>query len=59
MKGVQRDMLEEVVSAKLKEVGLSDLDGKRLSSRYSGGMKRKLSVACATIDSPCIIFLVG
>ncbi len=47
-------MLDEVVAAKLTEVGLSEFDGKRLSSGYSGGMKRKLSVACATIGSPQI-----
>ena len=35
----------------------SEVDGKRLSSDYSGGMKRKLSVACATIGSPQIVFL--
>jgi len=57
IKGVPRDLLEEVVASKLNEVGLSEFDGKRLSSGYSGGMKRKLSVACATIGAPQIVFL--
>ncbi len=49
--------MKEMVESKLNEVGLSDFDGKRLSSGYSGGMKRKLSVACATIGAPRIVFL--
>jgi ATP-binding cassette subfamily A (ABC1) protein 3 len=57
IKGVRRDLLKEVVAAKLDEVGLSVYDGNRLSSSYSGGMKRKLSVAIATIGSPRIVFL--
>ena len=57
IKGVRRDLLKEVVSAKLNEVGLSEFDGNRLSSTYSGGMKRKLSVAIATIGAPRIVFL--
>ena len=57
IKGVRRDLLKEVVAAKLNEVGLSEFDGNRLSSCYSGGMKRKLSVAIATIGAPPIVFL--
>ena len=54
IKGVPKRVLDDVVASKLAEVGLSEADGKRLSSGYSGGMKRKLSVACATIGSPQI-----
>ena len=57
IKGVPLGILDLVVTEKLKEVGLSEFDGKRLSSKYSGGMKRKLSVACATIGAPKIVFL--
>lgn len=57
IKGVPAHLLKDVVSAKLAEVGLSEYDGKQLSSGYSGGMKRKLSVACATIGAPQIVFL--
>lgn len=57
IKGIPRDLLKEAVAAKLREVGLSEFDSQQLSSDYSGGMKRKLSVACATIGSPQIVFL--
>lgn len=57
IKGVPRDLLADVVKEKLTEVGLNEFDSKRLSSEYSGGMKRKLSVACATIGQPKIVFL--
>lgn len=42
---------------KLAEVGLNEYDSDQVSSGYSGGMKRKLSVACATIGNPKIVFL--
>jgi ABC-type multidrug transport system ATPase subunit len=45
------------VKQKLADVGLSEFDSDRVSSGYSGGMKRKLSVACATIGQPQIVFL--
>ncbi len=57
IKGIPREAMKEVVAQKLAEVGLSDYDSDRLSSRYSGGMKRKLSVACATIGQPQVVFL--
>jgi ABC-type multidrug transport system ATPase subunit len=57
IKGVPRDMVKEAVQYKLAEVGLSESDSDRLSAGYSGGMKRKLSVACATIGQPQIVFL--
>jgi ABC-type multidrug transport system ATPase subunit len=42
-------------SAKLAQVGLSQKDSDRLSSNYSGGMKRRLSLACATIGQPELV----
>ena len=57
IKGVPADFAKEAVDQKLAEVGLSDFDSDRLSSVYSGGMKRKLSVACATIGQPQMVFL--
>lgn len=57
IKGVRKDSIEEAVRSKLDEVGLNEYDSDRLSSEYSGGMKRKLSVACATIGNPQIVFL--
>ena len=52
IKGVPSELLEQAVRSKLDEVGLNEFDSDRLSSEYSGGMKRKLSVACATIGNP-------
>ena len=52
IKGVPREFVKEAAAAKLAEVGLNEFDSDRLSSGYSGGMKRKLSVACATIGNP-------
>lgn len=57
IKGVPPSEVESAVSSKLAEVGLSEFDSNRLSQGYSGGMKRKLSVACATIGQPQIVFL--
>jgi len=57
IKGVPREKVKEVAASKLAEVGLSAVDSDRLSSGYSGGMKRRLSLACATIGQPRIVFL--
>jgi ATP-binding cassette, subfamily A (ABC1), member 3 len=57
IKGVPSNLVSKAVDQKLAEVGLSDFDSKRVSSGYSGGMKRKLSVACATIGQPQLVFL--
>jgi ATP-binding cassette subfamily A (ABC1) protein 3 len=57
IKGVPVELVKEAASRKLAEVGLSDDDSDRLSAGYSGGMKRRLSLACATIGQPQIVFL--
>ena len=57
IKGIPLDFVKEAAAAKLKEVGLSEKDSDRLSAGYSGGMKRRLSLACATIGQPQIVFL--
>lgn len=57
IKGVPKEFVNDAVAHKLGEVGLSEFDSDRLSSGYSGGMKRKLSVACATIGQPQMVFL--
>jgi len=57
IKGVPVDLVQEAAAAKLAEVGLSDFDSDRLSAGYSGGMKRRLSLACATIGQPQLVFL--
>lgn len=57
IKGIPKEFIKEAAAAKLQEVGLSDADSDRLSSGYSGGMKRRLSLACAMIGQPQIVFL--
>ena len=57
IKGLPKSAIKGAVASKLAEVGLSEYDGSRQTCQYSGGMKRKLSVAIATIGSPPIVFL--
>merc|ERR1719446_104083 len=57
IKGIPREHVKEAASAKLSEVGLSDADSNRVTSGYSGGMRRRLSLACATIGQPQLVFL--
>jgi len=56
IKGIPKHLISDAAKSKLAEVGLSEFDSDRLSSNYSGGMKRKLSVACATIGNPQVRF---
>lgn len=57
IKGIPFEHVKEVAARKLEQVGLSEFDSDRLSVNYSGGMKRRLSLACATIGDPQIVFL--
>merc|ERR1711937_87359 len=57
IKGIPEALVKEAAAAKLKEVGLSEFDSDRLAAGYSGGMKRRLSLATATIGNPQIVFL--
>lgn len=57
IKGVPKEFVKEAAASKLKQVGLNDFDSDRLSAQYSGGMKRRLSLACAMIGQPQIVFL--
>jgi len=57
IKGVPKAAVKEAAETKLREVGLEEKDWDRLSAGYSGGMKRRLSLACATIGEPQIVFL--
>jgi len=56
IKGVKREIIDEVVNVKLKEMGLIEY-ADRAAGGYSGGNKRKLSVAMAMIGDPTIVFL--
>ncbi|CAD7961804.1 unnamed protein product [Amoebophrya sp. A25] len=50
------DWGEERIQRFLSEVSLSEEDAKRPSGGYSGGMKRKLSVAFTLITDPELVF---
>jgi ABC-type multidrug transport system ATPase subunit len=58
IKGVPLSSIRNAAVAKLLEVGLTESDYDRLSAAYSGGMKRKLSVACATIGNPKVSAII-
>jgi ABC-type multidrug transport system ATPase subunit len=57
IKGIPMSLVKEAAAGKLAEVGLSPEDSDRLAANYSGGMKRRLSLATATIGDPQIVFL--
>jgi ABC-2 type transport system ATP-binding protein len=54
--GMPPKMIKERSKMLLTKMGLSE-DAKRLTSKYSGGMKRRLSLALALIHDPEIAFL--
>ena len=56
IKGVPDSMLENVVQAKMHEMGVKQFENK-CAGTLSGGNKRKLSVALAMIGDPSIVFL--
>ena len=56
IKGIPKNLKDKFVSKKIKEMGLSDYQDKRAGT-YSGGNKRKLSVAIAMLGNPQIVFL--
>ena len=57
IKGIPVHLVADAADEKLREVGLSEFDSNRVAAGYSGGMKRRLSLACATVGRPQIIFL--
>lgn len=55
LRGVPKDELPETVQKWLESVDLATIQD-QYSKSFSGGMKRRLSVACSTIgDRPCIV----
>ncbi|KAL4430213.1 hypothetical protein ABPG74_014772 [Tetrahymena malaccensis] len=56
IKCIPKDLREQLVSQQIKELGLTELENKCAGS-YSGGNKRKLSVAIAMLGNPPIILL--
>ena len=58
IKGIAEEDIKRVVDTKIKEMGLTEY-ASRSAATYSGGNKRKLSVAIAMIGEPSIVFLDG
>lgn len=56
IKGIHEKDIPNVVSQKIDEMGLTEY-ADRAAGGYSGGNKRKLSVAIAMIGEPSIVFL--
>lgn len=57
IKGIPKEFIKESSADMLSRVGLNEMDYDRLAAGYSGGMKRRLSLACAMIGQPQILFL--
>lgn len=55
LKGIPSDKLEEAIEEKIEEMGLRQYC-ERPAGGYSGGNKRKLSVAIAMIGDPQVIY---
>jgi ABC-2 type transport system ATP-binding protein len=53
---VPKEVLKRNVSYVIEKVGLTD-DAHRRVSKYSGGMKRRVSIAMALVQDPKIVFL--
>eukprot|EP00743_Colponemidia_sp_Colp-15_P008092 GILK01008768.1.p1 GENE.GILK01008768.1~~GILK01008768.1.p1 ORF type:complete len:953 (+),score=144.68 GILK01008768.1:132-2990(+) len=56
LKNIPKNEIESEIDQKLTEVGLLDV-GNALTGTFSGGMKRRLSVAISSIGDPRIIFM--
>lgn len=56
LSGLKGSLLKERVDEALEFVGLSD-NAKKMPKGYSGGMKRRLNIACAIAHHPKIIIL--
>lgn len=57
LKGIADDKLDKVVDSLFQRLGLEVADRDKLAGRYSGGMKRKLSLAIALIGPSTVLFL--
>jgi ATP-binding cassette, subfamily A (ABC1), member 3 len=56
IKGIPKDKREQLISKKIKEMKLTEFENIPAGT-YSGGNKRKLSVAIAMLGNPYIVFL--
>jgi len=57
LKGVPDHEIEEAVSSLLTRVGMERSKWDQITSGYSGGTKRKLSLAIALIGNSKVVFL--
>jgi ABC-2 type transport system ATP-binding protein len=55
--GTPRDEARTIAERLLRTVDLDDVDPKKRSGAYSGGMKRRLDLALALVHDPRILFL--
>ena len=55
--GADSDTAKQTAERLLKTVGLDDVDPKKRTGQYSGGMKRRLDLALALVHDPKILFL--
>jgi ATP-binding cassette subfamily A (ABC1) protein 3 len=56
IKGIPKRLIPDIVAAKIREMDLTAFQHVR-AGNYSGGNKRKLSVAIACIGNPPVVFL--
>ncbi|EAR86885.2 ABC transporter family protein (macronuclear) [Tetrahymena thermophila SB210] len=56
IKGIPYDLRKPLIKQKIQEMDLIDFENK-LAGTYSGGNKRKLSVAIAMLGNPPVVFL--
>jgi len=56
LKGIDKDMKQAVIQAQLSAVDLWGVADDK-SGTFSGGMKRRLSVAIASVGNPLVLFL--
>lgn len=56
LQGVKKEQQNQRIKELLAFAGLSDFTG-RLAGKLSGGMKKKLALACSLIHDPLVVFL--
>jgi len=57
LKGIAGDKLDEAVDGLFRRLGFDEKDANKPTGKYSGGMKRKLSLAIALVGPSSVLFL--
>jgi ATP-binding cassette subfamily A (ABC1) protein 2 len=57
LRGCPRRLLNKVATSAIREMDLTSNTAKKMTSAYSGGMKRKLSCAIALLGDPKIVIM--